>query len=278
VQIHFDHVALAGRQRDPLRDFILDLVGGRVIVQQRDPQVEQGFRGVQIDVGGALLEVIEPTSPTSFLHPYLAKYGPGLHHLTWYVAGLDAFLDRLLARGVALTGVEREADGRVSNAFIRPSASFGVLVQFRPAVDTPREKQRQALDWQDLPPPRPLRGRLTATTIAAADGVAALAFFHETLGGEVGPPERRGAATVQPLRTGGTTIEIISPADEAPLPHAAGGALHSVTFELTAFQETLAAARALGGTLLPGEREGVAYLGRDNPTGALFRLVDASRP
>ncbi|GIW08349.1 MAG: hypothetical protein KatS3mg060_3154 [Dehalococcoidia bacterium] len=159
MEIHFDHVALAAPQRDPVRDFVLDFVGGRVIVQQRSPQTEQGFRGVQIDIGGAVLEIIEPTSPASFLHPYLAKRGPGLHHLTWYVADLDRFLERLTVRGIPLTGVERDADGAATNAFIRPSASFGVLLQFRPLADEQRERKRNAPDWQDLPPaaatPRP---------------------------------------------------------------------------------------------------------------------------
>lgn len=276
VEIHFDHVALAAPQRDPVRDFVLDFVGGRVIVQQRSPQTEQGFRGVQIDIGGAVLEIIEPTSPASFLHPYLAKRGPGLHHLTWYVADLDRFLERLTVRGIPLTGVERDADGAATNAFIRPSASFGVLLQFRPLADEQRERKRNAPDWQDLPPPRPHRGRLAASTIAAADGGAALAFFQETLGGEAGPPEGRGSAILRPLRVGGTILEIVSPVGDAAIAPAAGGGLQSITFELTAFEETVAWARAMGLTVLPGEREGVVALDRDNPTGALLRLVNGA--
>lgn len=275
MPIAFDHVALAAPERDPIRDFVLDLFGGRVIVEQRDPHVEQGFRGVQLDLGGALLEIIEPTSPTSFLHPFFAKHGPGLHHLTWYVVDLDRFLDRLSARGVALTGVERDAHGAVSNAFVRPSASFGVLLQFRPQSDKQREQKRHPRDWQDLPPARPSRGRLAATSMVTPDGAAALAFFQETLGGVAGPPARRGPMIVRPLETGGTTIEIVSPVEEAPHLRPARSGLESVTIELTAFAETVATAQAMGLTLLPGERAGVVLLERNNPTGARFRLVDA---
>ncbi|MFN8534853.1 MAG: VOC family protein [Dehalococcoidia bacterium] len=273
MSILFDHVALAARQRDPIRDFVLDLLGGRVIVEQRSPQTEMGFRGVQIDIGGALLEVIEPTSPASFLHPFLAKRGPGLHHLTWYVKGLDAFLARLDARGVALTGVEHDADGAATNAFTRPSASFGVLLQFRPHEDKKREKKRNSADWENLPAPAPNRGKLAATSIAAADGEATLAFFQATLGGDVSGPTARGDRVVRTLTTGGTRLEFVSPADPSGDGERAGG-LDAVTFELTAFAETIATAEAMGLTVLPGEDACTRYLAPTNPTGARFRLVD----
>jgi catechol 2,3-dioxygenase-like lactoylglutathione lyase family enzyme len=265
--IRFDHAALAAPHRDPIRTFILDLLGGTVMVEQRSAMADAGFRGVQIDIGGLLLEIIEPTNPSSFLHPYLAKRGPGLHHLTWYVADLDGFLDRLTARSIPLTGVERDSAGRASNAFIRPSASFGVLLQFRPLEEKTKEDRADRPDWQNLPPPRPTRGRLAAVTIASPDGDAALDFFQSFLGGTAAAPTLRGELPVRPLHAGGARLDFLTTIGPP--------GLHSLTFELTAFAETLAVARSMGLTILPGEHDCVVYLARTNPTGALFRFVDA---
>lgn len=184
-RVHFDHVAIATQDNALVRDLLLDLFGGTIVEGDwRDNDDAPTFRGVQIDIGGTMIELVQPASPASFLQPFLAKRGPGLHHITWQVDGLDGLVAALERRGVPLTGVLHQ-HGRIVNAFIRPSASYGVLTQLRPAEGAARA-------CPALPGSRPARGQITAVTIAVPDA-AAVAFFQSILGGETGdrPAPRR---------------------------------------------------------------------------------------
>jgi methylmalonyl-CoA/ethylmalonyl-CoA epimerase len=61
---------------------------------------------------------------------YLAKRGPGMHHVCLEVADLDAVLARLKAGGFRLIDetARVRADGR-RYAFVHPEAAQGVLVE-----------------------------------------------------------------------------------------------------------------------------------------------------
>ena len=56
-----------------------------------------------LQLGNARIELVKPTSGDSGVAKYLAKRGPGLHHLCLEVADLDATLGQLRARGIELT-------------------------------------------------------------------------------------------------------------------------------------------------------------------------------
>ena len=82
-----------------------------------------------LSLGDARIELIQPTSDNSGVAKYLAKRGPGLHHLCLEVADLEAKLDELSARGYELINeTPREHDGR-RYAFIHPRSAGGVLLE-----------------------------------------------------------------------------------------------------------------------------------------------------
>ena len=80
----------------------------------------------------ASLELLEATAPDSAIATYIAKRGPGLHHVTLRVDDLRAALAHLSARGVRLINSEPRpgAEGSLV-AFIHPSAAHGVLVELK---------------------------------------------------------------------------------------------------------------------------------------------------
>jgi methylmalonyl-CoA epimerase len=83
-----------------------------------------------LDVGGAIVELLEPTSPESAIGRHLAKRGPGLHHLAIEVKDLAALLPRLAAAGVRLIDEEPRPGSRGTKvAFIHPKGALGVLIE-----------------------------------------------------------------------------------------------------------------------------------------------------
>ncbi|MGH7506905.1 MAG: methylmalonyl-CoA epimerase [Longimicrobiales bacterium] len=90
----------------------------------------QGVSVVFVGSGAGRLELIEPTDAASPVARYLERRGPGLHHLAYRVADVDAALRRLEADGVEL--IDREARPGAHGqrvAFLHPRSTGGVLIE-----------------------------------------------------------------------------------------------------------------------------------------------------
>ena len=82
-----------------------------------------------LQIGAARLELIQPRGQASGVARFLAKRGPGLHHLCLEVADLDAKLGELAAQGIELINESpRERHGR-RYAFVHPDSTGGVLLE-----------------------------------------------------------------------------------------------------------------------------------------------------
>jgi methylmalonyl-CoA/ethylmalonyl-CoA epimerase len=78
----------------------------------------------------ANIELLEPTSDESTVAKFMAKKGPGIHHICFRVKGIDDLLKKLSAAGVKLINqapVRGAHNCRV--AFVHPSSTGGVLVE-----------------------------------------------------------------------------------------------------------------------------------------------------
>jgi len=101
----------------------LELAGIREVPEQAS---QVGF----LPAGEAEIELVRPTSADSGVARYLAKRGPGMHHICLSVGDLPGTLERLAALGVRLINPEpmTGADGR-RYAFVHPESTGGVLVE-----------------------------------------------------------------------------------------------------------------------------------------------------
>lgn len=82
-----------------------------------------------LSLGDARVELVQPTTADSGVAKYLAKRGPGLHHLCLEVPDLDAKLAQLRESGCELINERpRQRDGR-RYAFIHPNSTGGVLLE-----------------------------------------------------------------------------------------------------------------------------------------------------
>jgi methylmalonyl-CoA/ethylmalonyl-CoA epimerase len=83
-----------------------------------------------LPTGESEVELVEPTTDTSGMARYLAKRGPGMHHICFEVKDIRVTLARLKEKGVQPINEEPTmgAGGR-KVAFIHPKSTGGVLVE-----------------------------------------------------------------------------------------------------------------------------------------------------
>jgi methylmalonyl-CoA/ethylmalonyl-CoA epimerase len=91
---------------------------------------EQGVEEVLIDVGGSAIQLLGALGADTSVGRFLAKRGPGLHHVAYRVEDLAEELRRLRADGIRLVDdAPRRGSRGTSIAFVHPTAVEGSLVE-----------------------------------------------------------------------------------------------------------------------------------------------------
>ena len=120
------HVGIAVRALHEILPFYRDILGlPEVPLDDSD-----GARIAGLQAGESLVELLEGQSPETPIGKFVAKRGPGLHHICFAVDDLDGALARCRAAGVRLIDETPRpgAEGK-RIAFLHPSATAGVLVE-----------------------------------------------------------------------------------------------------------------------------------------------------
>jgi methylmalonyl-CoA/ethylmalonyl-CoA epimerase len=123
-----DHIAIAVDDLQASLRFWQETLGLDLsqVLDVPDQQARIAF----LPAGNSEVELVEPTTTDSGLARYLAKRGPGIHHICFEVDDLEATLAGLKARGVRLIDeAPRPATGGKRLAFIHPSSANGVLIE-----------------------------------------------------------------------------------------------------------------------------------------------------
>jgi methylmalonyl-CoA/ethylmalonyl-CoA epimerase len=123
-----DHIGVAVEDVDAAIALYRDSFG--MELSHRETVESQGVEAVLLDVGDGHVELLRPLGPDTAVGRFLARQGPGLHHVAYAVDDIDATLERLVAAGLEL--IDREAragirDSRV--AFLHPRSTGGVLTE-----------------------------------------------------------------------------------------------------------------------------------------------------
>lgn len=129
-----DHIGVAVEQIDPALELYRDSF--ELDVAHREVVEEQGVEAVLLDVGENHVELLAPLSPDTPVGKFLARQGPGLHHVAYQVEDIDATLHALKQAGLRLIDEQPRIGIRGSRvAFMHPRASAGVLTEIvQPAV------------------------------------------------------------------------------------------------------------------------------------------------
>lgn len=125
-----DQVAIAvGSVADASRIYE-DILG--IPAQHDETIADQGVKTRFFPIPGGMttLEALEPTGPETPVGKFLAKRGPGVHHIAFRVDDLEKELARLKKRGVRLIDETPRlgAEGK-RIAFIHPKETGGVLIE-----------------------------------------------------------------------------------------------------------------------------------------------------
>jgi len=123
-----DHLGIAVSSIDEAVNFWRDGLG--LMLQELEVVEDQGVRVAILPVGDSRIELLEATGEETPVGKFIAKRGPGIHHLSLEVRDLKAMLGKLRERGVRLIDQEpRIGAGGALIAFIHPSSTGGVLIE-----------------------------------------------------------------------------------------------------------------------------------------------------
>lgn len=124
-----DHVGIAVRDKAAAGKFLKEVLGARMLIDEKWEYRGQEFTWTYFDIGGqGRVELVSSTDPENFINRFIDKRGEGLHHLTLQVEDLEEAVDSLRAMGITVLDVNT-SDPNWKEAYISPRDAFGVLIQ-----------------------------------------------------------------------------------------------------------------------------------------------------
>jgi len=123
-----NHIAVAVSDIESSLSFWRDALGLELTELREVPA--ESAQIAFLPVAGTEVELVRPTTDDSGLAKYLAKKGPGMHHLCLETDDIEGMMAQLSDKGVQLINESPRtgADGK-RYAFIHPKSTGGVLVE-----------------------------------------------------------------------------------------------------------------------------------------------------
>ena len=120
------HIGIAVEALAGSLPFFRDVLGLREV----NLDDSDGARIVGFSAGEPVVELLEANDPKSPIARFVAKRGPGIHHICFSVDDLDAMLERCRKAGIQLIDEKPRigAEGK-RIAFLHPRSTGGVLVE-----------------------------------------------------------------------------------------------------------------------------------------------------
>src|SRR5919204_3203655 len=126
MNVSIAHIGIAVTSITKTLPFYRDVLG----LSPGRPETADGATIVSLRFGDVDVELLEPNDPSSPVAKFLAKRGPGIHHICYRVPDLTAAIQRCRAAGYQLVDEKprRGAGGR-RIAFVHPKATNGILLE-----------------------------------------------------------------------------------------------------------------------------------------------------
>ena len=129
MALNVHHLGIAVDDLDAAILVYADLFGATL--EHRERVEDQGVEAASLRVGESRIELLQPLGPDTPVGRFLAKRGPGMHHMAFEVEDLAAELERLKAHDVLLIDEQpRLGMFGLQVAFVHPEATGGVLAEF----------------------------------------------------------------------------------------------------------------------------------------------------
>jgi methylmalonyl-CoA/ethylmalonyl-CoA epimerase len=129
MALSLHHLGIAVDDLDAAILVYSDLFGATL--EHRERVEDQGVEAASLRVGESRIELLQPLGPDTPVGRFLAKRGPGMHHMAFEVEDLTTELARLKAHDVLLIDEQpRRGMFGLQVAFVHPEATGGVLAEF----------------------------------------------------------------------------------------------------------------------------------------------------
>lgn len=123
-----DHVGVAVEDIDAAVALYRDSLGMPLV--HRETVSDQGVEAALLDVGDGHVELLQPLGPDTAVGKFLARRGPGLHHVAYRVQDVEETLAALAQAGMRLIDERARIGIRGSRvAFVHPASTGGVLTE-----------------------------------------------------------------------------------------------------------------------------------------------------
>jgi methylmalonyl-CoA/ethylmalonyl-CoA epimerase len=120
------HIGIAVSDLDTALAFYRDVLG----LMPHPPETADGADIVSLSFGDVQVELLTSNDPASPITKFLAKRGPGIHHVCYRVPDLDAALAACRAAGYRLVDdTPRIGAGGHRIAFLHPKGTAGILLE-----------------------------------------------------------------------------------------------------------------------------------------------------
>lgn len=127
MALEIDHLGIAVRSLNESLPFYEDVLG--MSVAARETVAAERVRVAMLPAGEARIELLEATDEESTISRFVAKRGPGLHHIALRVDDLAAVSKRLAEQGARLLHEPRIGAGGHLYVFVHPASAGGVLLE-----------------------------------------------------------------------------------------------------------------------------------------------------
>ena len=128
MAIEIDHLGIAVRSLNDELSFYRDVLG--ITVTHRETVEAERVNVAMLPAGeSSRIELLEATDNDSAIARFIAKRGPGLHHLAVKVDDLAGTVERLRKHGARLLNEPRAGAGGHIYVFVHPESTGGVLLE-----------------------------------------------------------------------------------------------------------------------------------------------------
>jgi methylmalonyl-CoA epimerase len=122
-----DHIGIAVADIETAVATYVEALGLRA--QPVEENAAQGIRACHLPAGETRIELLEPVDEGSPIARFLARHGPGIHHIAFAVDDLDAERTRMIRCGLEPIGEPSAGTGGRRIQFFHPRSTGGVLIE-----------------------------------------------------------------------------------------------------------------------------------------------------
>ena len=124
--VRISHIGIAVKSIADALPFYREILG----MPEVDLAPTDGAQIKGVNAGGTLVELLEAEESDSPIGKFIARRGPGIHHICFAVPDLDSALERCRANGVRLIDEAPRvgAEGK-RIAFLHPASTSGILIE-----------------------------------------------------------------------------------------------------------------------------------------------------